>query len=133
MVRANDGATEPTGWLPPLIGTMVYPGLVVSGEWAISGYRESGSFLLAGYALLTVLLGASIPVLALRALLLSRDDERAARIRCILYLMITVPSLFSFTYTLSGIVGVRPHISAIWISVWIAIGVMLYQRRRGLT
>jgi hypothetical protein len=116
-------------WLPPLLGAVVYPGLMVAGEWALTGYERSDSGLFATCFLLAMLLALSVPALALRALLLVRDAERSVQERGVLYLAFSIPSLFSLTYTITRIAGVHEHVGAIWGSAWVALGVMLYLRQ----
>jgi succinate dehydrogenase/fumarate reductase cytochrome b subunit len=73
-----------------------------------------------------MLLAASVPALAMRALLHLRHDDRPVLARGFLYLMFAIPSLFTLTYSLTRMAGVDRHLSAIWILGWIAIGVLLY-------
>ena len=84
---------------------------------------------MAGYAVLTMLLAASIPPLAARALLIMRHDAGPVLVRGILYLMLTTPSLFTLTVTLTRIAGVdQPGLVGIWASAWLPVGLMLYVR-----
>jgi hypothetical protein len=117
-------------WAPPLAGTIIYPGLIFSAEWALEDYHQSGNSLLAAYVLLAMLLALSVPALALRALLISRDDDKSVHARGILYLLFAVPSLFTLTYSTTRMVGVHQHLSAIWILIWIAIGMIFYHREK---
>jgi hypothetical protein len=115
-------------WMPPLIGAVVYPGLLLTFDWALNGYHKSGSVLWAAGALLVMLLAASVPALAARALLLMRHCEGPVLARGILYLVFAIPSFFSLTFSLSRLAEVYEHLIEIWISMWIALGVMLYFR-----
>jgi hypothetical protein len=122
----------PLLWLPPFIGAVIYPGLIVSFPWIMAGYRESGSLLLAVCALLVVLVATAVPVLAARALILMRDDEGLVLVRGMLYLMFAIPSLFTLSVSVTRIAGVDDHLTAIWISAWLAIGATLYfHKERG--
>ena len=114
----------------PLAGAIVYPGLIYSAQQALNSYHESGSYLPAAYVLLAMLLALSVPALALRALLLSRDDERCVQARAVLYLLFAVPSLFTLSYSITRMAGVNQHLGAIWISMWIALGVIFYFREK---
>jgi hypothetical protein len=119
-----------TPWLAPLVGVVVYPWLVSSGEWAINGYRATGSYVLAMYVLATVLLAIAIPALALRGLLLMRQDETRVQAKGILYLIFAMPSLFTLAFSLARLADAVTYLSAIWAAVWTAIGVTLYFRER---
>jgi hypothetical protein len=96
-------------WVLPLVGVIVYPGLISSFGWAINNYYRSASPFWALYALLTMLLAMSIPVLAVRALILTYQDERPALVRGILYLMFAAPPLCTLAFSLTRIGG--------WISI----------------
>ena len=123
----------PQLWGRPLILVMAYPGLIHAFAWALGGYRESGRGLLALYASLAMLLAGSIPVLAIRALILMRQADGHVPARGALYLMVAVPSLFSLTYTLTRIVIPDRHyaaLSTLWIAAWAAVGLLLYYRKR---
>jgi hypothetical protein len=113
-------------WMPPSIGIIVYPGLIVSFGWSINNFHRTMSPFWAIYALLTMLLAMSIPALALRALIRIRHEERAGLVRGILYLMFAAPPLFTLTFSLTRIAGVDQYLAVIWIFVWVAIGLMLY-------
>ena len=113
-------------WIPPLIGALIYPGLMFSFGWALNDYRETGSPFQAAWAVLTMLLAASVPALAMRALILLRHDDRPVLARGFLCLMFAIPSLFTLTYSLTRMAGEDQHISAIWILGWSAIGMLLY-------
>ncbi len=51
-------------WLPPLIGTVIYPVLILLFSVAIGNYHKSGDPTLAVYATLLMLLAGSIPLIA---------------------------------------------------------------------
>jgi hypothetical protein len=119
-------------WMPPLLVVVVYPGLIASFAWAVKGYHQFGNPVFVVCALLTMLLAASVPLLAVRAMILIRHDERAVLERAILLVMVAVPSLFTLTHTLTRMVGRTRHyeaLSAFWIAVWIAVGAVLYFRK----
>jgi hypothetical protein len=113
------------GWIPPLIGIVAYPGLIVAFGWVINDFHRSVNAVSAIFAFLTMLLAMSVPVLALRALILMRHDEEPGLARGILYLMFAAPPLFVFIFSLTRIAGTDGHLAAIWITGWAAIGVML--------
>ena len=116
-------------WMQPLVGVVIYPGLILFFGRAISEHHQSGSALWALAALLTMLLAMSIPALAIRALMMMRQDERGVLTRAILYLMFAAPSLFTLSYSLTRVAGVDQYLSALWISLWTVVGVMLYFRQ----
>jgi succinate dehydrogenase/fumarate reductase cytochrome b subunit len=116
-------------WLPPLMGAVLYPGFILLFPWAMAGFRESGSLLLAALALVVILLASAVPVLAARALILMRHEEGHVLVRGMLYLMFALPSLFTLSVSVTRIAGVGDHVSAIWISAWLAIGATLYFRQ----
>lgn len=120
-------------WIPPLIGAIAYPGLIVSGDWALRRYRESaagseigGEMLIAVLAFVVIVLATSVPLVALRSLLRTRDDASLVRARVVSYVVFSTPSLFSLTYSLSRLVGISQYISALWIVAWFAVGTLLY-------
>src|SRR5262245_53248153 len=94
-------------WAPPVVGAMVYPGLIVCFQWAVRGYRESSSLLMALTALMLMLMATSVPVMAAAALFRMRQQAGPVVTRGVLYLVFAIPSLFSLTYSLSRVVGVR--------------------------
>src|SRR5688572_27999767 len=118
---------EVQSWRRPWIVVVLYPGLLLAFDDAINGYHRSGSVAMAFGALLTMLLATSIPPLALRALLMTRHEVGPVLRRGMLYLMFSVPTLFSLSFTLSRLAGSSKAVFfAIWISAWLAVGLMLY-------
>jgi succinate dehydrogenase/fumarate reductase cytochrome b subunit len=114
-------------WRLPWIVVVLYPGLLLTFDGAINSYHRSGSVAMAFGALLTMLLASSIPPLALRALLMTRHPAGPVLRRGMLYLMFSVPTLFSLCFTLSRFAGSsKPIFFAIWISAWLAVGLMLH-------
>jgi succinate dehydrogenase/fumarate reductase cytochrome b subunit len=119
-------------WIPPLFVVALYPELIYSFAWALRTYTQSGNRLLALYALIAMLLAASVPPLTARALLAMRHDEQPVFARGLLYVAFAVSSLFSLTYTLSRMVGLGQQyhlLGAIWASAWMAVGAAAYFRR----
>jgi hypothetical protein len=118
-------------WILPLTAVVIYPGFLLSFDAAINAHHESGSTFMAVGAVLAMLLAGSIPVLAIRALLLTRHDAGPVLARGMLYVMFATPSLFSLTVTLTRLAGVRQlaGLVTLWVSAWLAIGLMLYVRR----
>lgn len=118
-------------WILPLTAVVVYPGFLLSFDAAINAYHASGSSLMAVGAVVAMLFAGSIPVLAMRALLLLRNDTEPVLARGMLYVMFATPSLFSLTATLTRLLGVkqRAGLVAIWVAAWLVIGLMLYVRR----
>jgi succinate dehydrogenase/fumarate reductase cytochrome b subunit len=101
-----------------------------SFAWAVRSAHQSGKVSFGVYALAVMLTAASVPVLAGRALFLMRNDAQAYRSRTMLYVMFTTSSLFSLAFTLSRLAGLGyGALSAIWISVWLAAGALLYFRK----
>lgn len=116
-------------WRLPWMLAVLYPGLMLTFDGALNGYHRSGSFAMALGALPTMLLAMSIPLLALRALLLTRHDVGPVLKRGMLYLMFGVPTLFTLTKTLTSMAGVsKPGFFAIWVAGWLAVGLMLHLR-----
>jgi hypothetical protein len=123
-------------WMPSLLVVVLYPGLIASFAWAVKVYHQSGNLVFVVCALLTMLLAASVPFLAVRALILIRHDQHAVLERAILLVIFAVPSLFTLTHTLTRMVGRTRHyevLSALWISVWIAVGAVLYFKKERAT
>lgn len=117
-------------WVQPWTLVVLYPGLMLAFDAAINGYHRSGSFAIALGALLAMLLAASIPPLALRALLITRHEVGPVLTRGMLYLMFAVPTLFSLCNTLSRLAGAnKPVFFTIWICAWLAVGLALHLRR----
>jgi hypothetical protein len=115
-------------WVPPLVGATIYPALILTFQSAVSGYRESGSLPTAALALLLMLMATSVPAMALTALLRMRRHDGPALTRGVLYLTGAIPSLFSLTYSLTGMAGVREYLLVIWIALWVVAGLALYLR-----
>ncbi len=118
-------------WLLPLIGVVIYPVLIFLFPRAINGYREFGGPFFAGYAALLMLLAGSIPAIAARALILTRQDGvvSPALTRSLLYLMFAASPLYVLTSLLARRVDAGQFHSGIWISAWVAVGVALYFRK----
>jgi hypothetical protein len=116
-------------WAPPVVGAMLYPGLILSFQWAVRGYRETGGLLMPVLALLLMLMATSVPAMAAAALFRVRQHDGPAVTRGVLYLVFAIPSLFSLTYSLSRVAGVREYLAEIWIGLWIAAGLALYLQR----
>jgi succinate dehydrogenase/fumarate reductase cytochrome b subunit len=119
-------------WVPPVIGAIIYPALISFFQWAVRGYRESDSLLVATLALLLMLLAMSVPALAMTGLIRMRHHDGPALPRVVLYLAFAVPSLFSLTWSLTGTAGVRQYLPVIWPALWIAAGLALYLRERSV-
>lgn len=119
-------------WLPPLIGALLYPTLIQLFGWAMHGYGESGNAFLASLAALSMLAAASVPFVAARALILMPDDgsTRPALTRCLLYLIFATPPTFVLLFLIS-MSGILQYRNAVWISTWVAAGVMLYFIKAG--
>jgi hypothetical protein len=87
----------------PLAGTIIYPGLIFSAEWALRTTTNRGT----------------------------RCWQRTYCWRgCWPYQLFAVPSLFTLTYSTARMAGVHQHLSAIWISMWIAISMIFYLREK---
>lgn len=122
-------------WLLPLTVVVVYPALIHAFARTLTAYHANSNPFLAAAALVTMLLASCIPVLAGRALILLRHEEGSALTRAFLYLMFATPPLFILSHTLAwvlGIPGSAEHgaLVLIWMLAWIAVGVMLYLRKR---
>jgi succinate dehydrogenase/fumarate reductase cytochrome b subunit len=116
-------------WRLPWIVVVLYPGLMLTFDGAINGYRQSDSLAMALGALIAMLLAASIPPLALRALLIIRHEVGPVLRRGMLYVMFGVPTLFSLSYTLTRLAGgTKPVFFVIWVFAWLALGLMLHLR-----
>jgi len=116
-------------WRLPWIVVVLYPGLMLTFDGAINGYYRSGSLAMALGALLAMLLATAIPPLALRALLISRNEAVPVLRRGLLYVMFGVPSLFSLTYTITRFAGgTKPIFFVLWVSAWLALGLLLHLR-----
>lgn len=115
-------------WTLPWIAVVIYPGLILSFDWAINDYHQSGSLLMAVSAVLVMLLAGSTPVLAARSLLIMRNEVGPAATRGILYLMFATPALFPLTVALTRIAGVRQHYGfvGVWVALWLALGLLSY-------
>ncbi|MET0535586.1 MAG: hypothetical protein ABW171_15325 [Steroidobacter sp.] len=118
-------------WTLPWLAVVLYPAFLLAFDGAINGYHQSGGLAMAGGALLAMLLAASVTPLALRALLITRNDAGPALVRGILYLTVGAPSLFSLTNTLSWLVKLsQPVFISLWIGVWLTVGLLLYLCRQ---
>jgi hypothetical protein len=124
-------ATQLRLWLPPLVGAAIYPWLIRFFGGAIDGYRETGSALLATAATLMILLAASVPAFAARALILMRQDSAINPVltRSILYLMFAVSPMYVFTLQIIGMLGAARYNDLIWIACWMAMGATLFLQR----
>lgn len=118
-------------WLSALIGAIIYPALIQLFGNAIDGYHATGSTLFATAASLSILLAASVPVLAARALILTRRDCAINSVlrRSVLYLMFAVAPLYVFMLQLTGALGAAEYQNSIWIAGWIAAGAACYFQR----
>lgn len=117
-------------WTLPWLAVTLYPSLLLAFDSALEGHRQSGSAPLAFGALLLMLLASSAPPLALRALLITRNDTGLVLTRGLLFLMISTPSLFSLSYTLSRLAAIgKPVFIGLWTGTWLAIGALSYLRR----
>ena len=122
----------PRVWLPPLIVAVFYPLLIASFPPAMAAYRGSGNIAAAACALASILIAASIPLLAVRALVLIRHQEGATLSRGFLYLMCAVPSLFTLFHTIAGRVGIigpgrgYTAITLLWMSAWLVVAATLH-------
>jgi hypothetical protein len=80
-----------------------------------------------------ILLAASVPAFAARALILMRQDcaTNAVLTRSILYLMFAVSPMYVFTLQIVGMLGAARYNDLIWIACWIALGATLLLQRAG--
>jgi hypothetical protein len=134
-----DGSDEPCGaaqwrlWLSPLVGAVLYPWLIGFFGGAIDGYRQTGNVLLAAAASLVMLLAASVPAFAARALILVRQDCEIDPVvtRSFLYLMFAVSPMYVLTLQIIGMLGATRYKDLIWVVCWIAMGATLLLQPNG--
>lgn len=116
-------------WALPLAAVLLYPGFIILAAHAISSFHHDGSPIAALEALVTLILAAAVPVLALRALLLLRRTSGHGLIRGALYVMFSTAPLFSLMYSLARLVHIDQNysmFSAAWVGIWVAVGFVLY-------
>ena len=120
-------------WLAPLIGTLFYPTLIQLFGWAMQAYRESGNALFAGAAAISMLAAGSVPLVAARALILMRDESstRPTLTRSLLYLMFAAPPAYVLVFLLASKYGMFQYRDVVWISAWLAAGVVLSFSKAG--
>jgi succinate dehydrogenase/fumarate reductase cytochrome b subunit len=117
-------------WKLPWLATVAYPGFLLGFDFALNGYRKSGSVLLALVAVSAIALAGAASVLAVNALLRMRDEPGAVLTRALIYLMCSVPSLFSLSNTLSRLAGIgREAFIGAWVVAWLAVGLLLYVKK----
>src|SRR5262245_10509568 len=113
-------------WALPWSGALVYPEFIYAFRWALDGYEASGGALWAAGALAIMVLAMSVPVLALRSLMITRHEQGTALMRGVLCLAFAVPSFYSLMFSLTW--KVAEYLTAIWIIVWLGLGALLYLR-----
>lgn len=111
-----------------LAGAVLYYPLMLAFRWAMTAASETGSPLPAFCAFVAMGLAFSVPLIAITALIRMRDAERVTGTRSALYVIFAIPSLFSFTFSLTRFFGVYDFLGAIWISAWLAVAVLLHSR-----
>ncbi len=121
-------------WALPLTAVLLYPACIIAAAHCINSFHQDGGPIAALCGLLALLLAASVPLFALRALLLFRSNNGHGLMRGALYVMFSTAPLFSLMYSLARLVHIDQNydaFSAVWIGSWIAVGFVLNFHRIG--
>ena len=99
----------------------------------MQAYREAGNPFFAGGAAISMLAAGSVPFVAVRALISMSDEEssRPALTRGLLYLMFAAPPAYVLIFLLASKSGIFQYREAVWISAWLAAGVVLTFSKAG--